>query len=281
MILVTGANGQLGSDVCEILKSENRDYIPTDVESLDITNINEVKAFFEVHKIDCVIHCAAYTAVDKAEDEKEKCFAVNETGSLNLAVCAEKAGAKMLYVSTDYVFKGEGEKPFNTGDPKGPLNAYGESKLAGERAVLENCKKSFVVRTSWVFGEKNTNFIATMLKLSKTHDEVNVVCDQIGSPTYAKHLAALLCEMAKTDKYGIYHATNEGFCSWAELAKETFLIAKTGTKVNPVSSSEYKTKAKRPLNSRLSKVSLDDGGFKRLLPWRDAVKEYLGNILEK
>lgn len=279
MILVTGANGQLGSDVCKKLKSEKCEYIPTDSATLDITNKSKVNKFFESRKIDCIIHCAAYTAVDKAEDEKEECFCVNEGGSLNLAVCAKKANAKMLYVSTDYVFGGDGEKPFETNDPKAPLNIYGESKLAGERAVLENCKKSFIVRTSWVFGEKNTNFIATMLKLSKTHGEVNVVCDQTGSPTYSKHLAALLCEMAKSEKYGIYHATNEGFCSWAELAKEAFLIAKTGTKVNFVPSSEYKTKAKRPLNSRLSKASLDIGGFKRLLPWQNAVKEYLGNIL--
>lgn len=281
MILVTGANGQLGSDVCKKLKSEKCEYIPTDAEALDITNKKKVNEFFESHKIDCIIHCAAYTAVDKAEDEKEKCFCVNRDGSLNLAICAKKANSKMLYVSTDYVFGGDGEKPFETNDPKAPLNVYGESKLAGEQAVLENCKKSFVVRTSWVFGEKNTNFIATMLKLSKTHGEVNVVCDQTGSPTYSKHLAALLCEMAKSEKYGIYHATNEGFCSWAELASEAFLVAKTVTKVNFVPSSEYKTKAKRPLNSRLSKASLDKSGFKRLLPWQDAVKEYLGNMLKK
>lgn len=278
MILVTGASGQLGSDVCEILKNDGREFIATDIATLDITNKNDVEAFFKGHKIDCVIHCAAFTAVDKAEDEKEKCFAVNKTGSLNLAVCAKNANAKMLYVSTDYVFNGEGDTPFNVDDPKGPLNVYGESKLAGEKAVLENGKKSFVVRTSWVFGEKNTNFIATMLRLAETHSKVNVVCDQVGSPTYSKHLAILICDMTKTAKYGIYHATNEGFCSWAELAKETFLISGKQTKVNPVTSDEYKTKAKRPLNSRLSKASLDKNGFKRLPEWKAAVKEYLSNI---
>lgn len=279
MILVTGANGQLGSDVCRILKSENRDFIPTDVDTLDITDKSEVEAFFEAHKINCVIHCAAYTAVDRAEDEKEKCFSVNEKGTLNLARCAEKSEAKMLYVSTDYVFKGEGSSPFNVDDEKGPLNVYGKSKLAGERAVFENCKKFFIVRTSWVFGERNTNFIATMLKLSENHDEVNVVCDQVGSPTYAKHLAGLLCEMVKSENYGIYHATNEGFCSWAELATEVFRTAKKSAKVNFVPSSAYKTKAERPLNSRLSKESLDKGGFERLPFWKDAVEEYLKNIL--
>lgn len=278
MILVTGANGQLGGDVCRILKSQNKDFIPTDADTLDITDENGVKAFFETHCIDAVIHCAAYTAVDKAEDEREKCFLINEAGTQNLALCAEAKGAKMLYVSTDYVFNGEGQTPFDVNDPKGPLNVYGESKLKGEKAVLENCKRAFVVRTSWVFGEKNTNFIATMLRLSETHNEVNVVCDQIGSPTYSKHLARLLCKMISTEKFGIYHATNEGFCSWAELAREVFFVAGKTTKVNPVLSGEYKAKAKRPLNSRLSKASLDKSCFERLPEWKAAVKEYILNM---
>ena len=278
MILVTGANGQLGGDVCRILKSQNKDCIPTDADTLDITDEKGVKAFFETHCIDAVIHCAAYTAVDKAEDEREKCFLINEAGTQNLALCAEAKGAKMLYVSTDYVFNGEGQTPFDVNDPKGPLNVYGESKLKGEKAVLENCKRAFVVRTSWVFGEKNTNFIATMLRLSETHGEVNVVCDQIGSPTYSKHLARLLCKMISTEKFGVYHATNEGFCSWAELAKEVFSVAGRSTKVNPVLSTEYKAKAKRPLNSRLSKISLDKSGFGRLPEWKAAVKEYILNM---
>ena len=278
MILVTGANGQLGGDVCRILKSQNKDFIPTDADTLDITDENGVKAFFETHCIDAVIHCAAYTAVDKAEDEREKCFLINEAGTQNLALCAEANGAKMLYVSTDYVFNGEGQTPFDVDDPKGPLNVYGESKLKGEKAVLENCKRAFVVRTSWVFGEKNTNFIATMLRLSETHNEVNVVCDQIGSPTYSKHLARLLCKMISTEKFGVYHATNEGFCSWAELAREVFFVAGKTTKVNPVLSGEYKAKAKRPLNSRLSKASLDKSCFERLPEWKSAVKEYLLNM---
>ena len=278
MILVTGANGQLGGDVCSILKSQNKECIPTDADTLDITDEKGVKAFFETHCIDAVIHCAAYTAVDKAEDEREKCFLINEAGTQNLALCAEAKGAKMLYVSTDYVFNGEGQTPFDVDDPKGPLNVYGESKLKGEKAVLESCKRAFVVRTSWVFGEKNTNFIATMLRLSETHNEVNVVCDQIGSPTYSKHLARLLCKMISTEKFGVYHATNEGFCSWAELAREVFFVAGKTTKVNSVLSSEYKTKAKRPLNSRLSKISLDKSGFGRLPEWKAAVKEYILNM---
>lgn len=280
MILVTGAGGQLGGDVCRLLEAEKKAFIPTDADTLDITDENAVKAFFEANSIDAVIHCAAYTAVDKAEDEREKCFLVNKTGTKNLARCAQSQGAKMLYVSTDYVFGGNGDSPFNVNDPKGPLNSYGESKLEGEQAVLESCKRFFIVRTSWVFGEKNTNFIATMLRLSQTHNKVSVVCDQIGSPTYSKHLANLLCKMIETEKFGVYHATNEGFCSWAQLARETFLIAKKSTKVNPVKSEEYKTRAKRPLNSRLSKASLDLAGFERLPSWEAAVREYLSNISE-
>lgn len=275
MILVTGANGQLGSDVCDYLRKTGADFIGTDVDTLNITDKTQVEHFFSSHKIDCVIHCAAYTAVDKAEEEKEKCFLVNETGTCNLAVGAQKADAKMLYISTDYVFEGKGEKPFEVFDSKGPLNVYGLSKLKGENAVTKNCKKFFIVRTSWVFGEKNTNFIATMLRLSQTHDEVSVVSDQVGSPTYSKHLAKAVCEIAKSDNYGTYHATNEGFCSWAQLAQFAFSEAGKKTTVKYVLSEEYKTKAKRPLNSRLSKASLDNGGFERLPHWQDAVREYL------
>ncbi len=279
MILVTGANGQLGGDVCRILKDKGKAFLPTDTDTLDITDKESVETFFATHNIDAVIHCAAYTAVDKAEDNKELCFLVNETGTRNLSLCAESNHSKMLYVSTDYIFNGEGNETFETDSPKGPLNVYGQSKLKGELAVLENCKKAFIVRTSWVFGEKNTNFIATMLRLSETHNAVSVVCDQVGSPTYSKHLAKLICNMIETEKFGVYHATNEGFCSWAELAKEVFSVAGKTTKVNSVLSSDYKSKAKRPLNSRLSKTSLDNNGFERLPGWREAVKEYVLNIL--
>lgn len=278
MILVTGANGQLGGDVCNYLEGSGVPFIGTDIDTLDITDIKNTESFFDFHNVDCIIHCAAYTAVDKAEDEKEKCFLVNKTGTRNLAICAKRANAKMLYISTDYVFDGKGEKPFEVNDPKGPLNIYGESKLKGEEAIKESCKRFFIVRTSWVFGEKNRNFIATMLRLSETHSEVSVVCDQIGSPTYSKHLAKTVCAIAQSEKYGIYHATNEGFCSWAELAAFAFETADKTTTVKPVQSSEYKTKAARPCNSRLSKNSLDEGGFERLPDWKDAVREYLGNI---
>lgn len=279
MILVTGAKGQLGYDVsCELTK-RNIPHLPTDVDTLDITDKNAVDCFFDKNGISAVIHCAAYTAVDKAESEKELCFKVNAEGTENLAsACADKGG-KMIYVSTDYVFSGDGDEPFLVSDRKNPQNVYGESKLMGEEAVKKHLKNYFIVRTSWVFGEKNTNFIHTMLRLSETRDEVSVVCDQTGSPTYSKHLAKLLCDMIVTDRYGEYHARNGGFCSWNELAEEAFRIAGKKMKVNPVTSDEYKTAAKRPKNSRLSLKSLEKAGFELLPHWKDAVKEYLGNIL--
>lgn len=278
MYIVSGAKGQLGSDVCSVLKKRNIPHIGIDVDTLDITDKAAVNDFFNNNKVTCFIHCAAYTAVDKAEEQKDLCFKINYEGTKNIAgQCAEK-NAKMLYVSTDYVFPGNSSTPFEADSEKAPLNTYGESKLLGEKAVKELCKKHFIVRTSWVFGEKNTNFIATMLRLSEKYDEVRVVCDQIGSPTYSKHLAQLIADIAESESYGEYHATNEGFCSWNELAEKTFEIKKTGTRVIPVKTSEYPTAAKRPLNSRLSKKSLDDNGFRRLPHWEKAVEEYLNNI---
>ena len=279
MIIVTGAKGQLGSDVCEALTQKGIANIGIDIDDADITDLPALERFFEKNKAEAVIHCAAYTAVDKAEDEIEKCFSINAKGTENIAKCCQKYSMKLLYVSTDYVFSGEGETAFSVDSEKGPLNVYGESKLQGEKAVRENLDRYFIVRTSWVFGEKNTNFIHTMLKLSETRDTVSVVCDQIGSPTYSRHLAYLLSRMIGTEKYGIYHATNEGFCSWHELASFALGYAGKGTKVLPVFSKDYPVKAVRPLNSRLSKKSLDKAGFSRLPSWQDAVREYLDNIL--
>lgn len=279
MIIVTGAKGQLGGDVCDLLSKQNSEYMGIDIADLDITNEKAVEDFFENTRADALIHCAAYVAVDKAEDEREICFKVNEDGTRNLAKACKKHGIKMLYVSTDYVFSGEGDTPFLPDDEKGPLGAYGLSKLKGEEAVKENLDRYFIVRTSWVFGEKNTNFIATMLRLAETRSELSVVCDQVGSPTYANDLAVLLCDMIKTDRYGTYHGTNEGFCSWHQLAEKTFEVAGKDVKVNPVTSEEYPTRAVRPKNSRLSKECLTENGFDRLPHWEDAVERYLGNIL--
>ena len=277
MYIVSGANGQLGSDVCNELKKRKIQHIGIDVDTLDITDEKAVKEFFVKNDVSCFIHCAAYTAVDKAESEKDICLAVNYKGTENIAKQCSAIDAKMLYVSTDYVFDGTGNTPFEVDDEKGPLNIYGKSKLMGENAVKENCDKHFIVRTSWVYGERNTNFIATMLRLSKSHNQISVVCDQVGSPTYSKHLARLICDIASSEKYGTYHGTNEGFCSWYELAKKTFEFKKITVSVKPVTTNEYPSAAKRPLNSRLSKSSLDKNGFERLPEWESAVKEYLKN----
>lgn len=278
MILVTGANGQLGFDVCNALKANGQSYIGTDIDTLDITDEKRVRDFFEKYDLEAVIHCAAYTAVDKAEDDYDTCYRVNFIGTQNLAVCCREKNIKMLYVSTDYVFSGDGTEPYETDGKINPQSVYAKSKLMGEVIVSHLCQKHFIVRTSWVFGEKNTNFIYTMLKLSSTNKSVKVVCDQVGSPTYSRHLARLLSQMIASEKYGFYHATNEGFCSWYELAKKTFEIAKKDTEVFPVTTESFGSKAQRPHNSRLSKKSLDEAGFSRLPSWEDAVKEYLSEI---
>lgn len=275
MIVVTGAAGQLGGDVCRILKEKNIPHKGIDKDDVDITSKEEIEAFFANTDFDVLIHCAAYTAVDKAESEKEICYSINATGTENLAQVCKAKNAAIIYISTDYVFSGEGETPFDVNDKKSPLSVYGKSKSDGEDAVRRICDKHFIVRTSWVFGNQDRNFIATMLRLSETRNELNVVCDQVGSPTYSHDLALLLTEMAQTDKYGIYHATNTGFCSWYELAEKIFSYKKISVKVNPVTSEEYVTAAKRPKNSRLSKKSLAEAGF--ILPphWEDAVERYL------
>ena len=281
MILVTGAKGQLGGEVCSRLKQTNKAVLGIDKDDLDLTDAKAVAAFFAAHAdIDAVIHCAAYTAVDKAEDDPALCFAVNRDATETLARrCGDTI--KLLYVSTDYVFGTDDDRYHETTDEKHPLSVYGASKSEGEDAVRKHCSRHFIVRTSWVSGNKDTNFIATMLRLSETHDTLSVVADQVGSPTDARDLAALLCEMIGTDAFGVYHATNEGVCSWYELACEVFRLAGKNVRVLPVTTAQYGAKAKRPLNSRLSKRSLDDAGFQRLRPWREAVAEYVRSLTER
>ena len=279
-VLVTGVTGQLGYDCVRELEKRGIEVRGVSSRDFSLTDPVGMQNYMEAYRPDAVIHCAAYTAVDKAEDEPEICEAINAEGTRQLALICRDLDCKMLYISTDYVFPGVGEAYYEPDDIKDPCNAYGRSKLHGEEAVLELLEKYFIVRISWVFGINGKNFIRTMLKLAETHKELTVVNDQIGSPTYTRDLAVLLADMVQSDKYGMYHATNEGVCSWAELAAETFRQAGKDVKVTPVPSSAYPTKAVRPKNSRLSKDCLEKAGFKRLPKWQDAVKRYLKEIKE-
>ncbi|MCI8623087.1 MAG: dTDP-4-dehydrorhamnose reductase [Provencibacterium sp.] len=278
MIVVTGSHGQLGHDVLRCLMQRGQDCIGVDRDELDITDGKAVAAYLDALRPQAVIHCAAYTAVDKAEEEPEVCRAVNAQGTRAIAAACRRIGAKLLYLSTDYVFSGEGETPYETGSPTGPLDVYGQTKLEGEQAVLECLERYFIVRISWVFGLSGQNFVKTMLRLGREREELRVVADQVGSPTYTADLAPLLCEMVETNRYGVYHATNEGFCSWAQFAEEIFRQAGLPTKVQPIPTAEYPAKAARPLNSRLSRKSLDAAGFSRLPHWKDALRRYLDEL---
>lgn len=274
-VLVTGCRGQLGQDVCKRLAALDVEYDGVDIDDFDLTDAAETERCVVRSRPDAIIHCAAYTAVDKAEEASDLCFSVNEKGTFNLAKAAADLGTKIVYLSTDYVFDGAGSLPHKEEDPTNPLNVYGASKLAGERAILSQTERCFIVRTSWVFGIHGRNFVETMLRLGEQRDSVSVVCDQIGSPTYTVDLARLLCSMIFTEKYGIYHAANEGFCSWYDLACRTMELAGRPCRVLPINSAEYPTKAKRPLNSRLSKDKLTENGFERLPPWQDALERFL------
>jgi len=274
-VLLTGAKGMLGTDVAKRLETLGIDFRGVDIDELDISDDAVVSEFIAGYKPSAVIHCAAYTAVDKAENEPDLCMQVNANGTENIARACCEAGAKMLYISTDYVFDGKGEMSYEINAPKAPLSVYGKSKLAGEEAVLRHLKKYYIVRISWVFGQYGNNFVKTMLRLAETKDEINVVGDQIGSPTYTADLSILLCDMIMSEKYGVYHATNEGFCSWAELAREIMQINGNACRIKSITTEQYPTKAVRPKNSRLSKISLDEAGFARLPEWKNALKRYL------
>lgn len=285
-ILVTGVKGQLGYDIMrELAERGYNDILGIDRDELDITDEKAVQKFINEYKPDVIMHNAAWTAVDKAEEMIDACKNVNVNGTRYLAESAEKIGAKLVYISTDYVFDGKGEKFFEVDDKKAPLSVYGETKYLGELEA-KKCSKCFIVRISWVFGVNGNNFIKTMLKLAETKTNLNVVCDQIGSPTYTYDLSKLLCDMIETEKYGTYHATNEGVCSWSDFAKKIFEIAGITTMtVNPVTTKEYQKlmpqQAVRPLNSRMSKKSLDDAGFNRLPSWEDALERFIKNELNQ
>lgn len=277
-ILVTGASGQLGYDVERELERRGIEHLGTSSRELDITDREAVERLMAAYRPDAAIHCAAYTKVDLAEDEPERCWAVNADGTRNMAAACRKTGAKLLYISTDYVFPGTGEQFRRTDDPVSPVNTYGRSKLAGELAVQSLLETYFIVRISWVFGKNGNNFVKTMLRLAETRTELTVVCDQIGSPTYTADLAPLLCDMVQTERYGIYHATNGGTCAWSEFAKAIFELADKQVTVYPIPTSAYPTRAVRPLNSRMSKECLHSNGFQELPEWKNALARYLKEI---
>lgn len=285
-LLVTGVNGQLGYDVKNELGKRGYEVVGVDIDEMDITDKDSVDSVISTVKPDAVIHCAAWTAVDLAEDEDkiEKVRLVNAVGTQNIANACKANDCKLMYISTDYVFDGMGTRPWEPDDERNPLNVYGQTKCEGELAIENTIEKYFIVRVSWVFGINGKNFVKTMLELGKNHNKLTVVDDQIGSPTYTFDLARLLADMTETDKYGRYHATNEGFCSWYEFACEIFKQASKYDKryknieVTPVDSSAYPAKAKRPSNSRMSKEKLTQNGFRRLPAWQDALERYLKEI---
>lgn len=280
-VFVTGVKGQLGYDVCKELEKRRIEFLGSDINDLDITDLSAVEKAISDFKPDAVIHCAAYTKVDLAEDEPALCFAANVDGTENIALACRKIGAKMVYISTDYVFPGTGDRFYEPNDSVNPQNTYGRSKLAGELVVQSFLDKYFIVRISWVFGKNGNNFVKTMLRLAESKTELNVVSDQIGSPTYTADLAPLLCDMVQSTNYGVYHATNEGVCSWADFARKIFEYSGKNVAVHSIDSKNYPTKAARPLNSKMNKNCLTENGFSRLPSWEDALFRYLKEIGNK
>ncbi|MFJ7747985.1 dTDP-4-dehydrorhamnose reductase [Peribacillus sp. NPDC097295] len=274
-ILVTGIGGQLGYDVLREGNKRGFDMFGTSSADLDITNKEDVYEYVRTLHPEVIIHCAAYTSVDKAEDDIEKVHEVNVNGTRYLAEVAKVIDAKLIYISTDYVFDGLGDKPYTEMNIPNPIGQYGVTKYQGEKSVISVLNKYFIVRVSWVFGINGNNFVKTMLRLSETREELSIVGDQVGSPTYTVDLACLLMDMVITDKYGIYHVTNEGFCSWSEFAHEIFIQANKKVKVHSIKTDEYPTRAVRPKNSRLSKQKIIDNGFIQLPPWQDSIRRFL------
>ncbi|MDR1764754.1 MAG: dTDP-4-dehydrorhamnose reductase [Lachnospiraceae bacterium] len=274
-VLVTGAKGQLGTDLCAQLAGRGIGVIPVDVDEMDITDGGACLQVIGGCKPDAIIHCAAYTAVDAAEDNVDLCRKINAVGTENIVAACKEWDIPLLYLSTDYVFDGQGTRPWEPDDVRNPLNVYGQTKYEGEVAIEGALSKYFIVRISWVFGKNGKNFVDTMIRLGKERGSVSVVDDQIGSPTYTPDLSRLLADMIMTDKYGRYHATNEGLCSWYEFACEIFRLSGMDVAVTPVDSSAFPVKAKRPKNSRMSKEKLDGAGFERLPAWEDALGRYL------
>ncbi len=278
-ILVTGCNGQLGREIVKQLeikktKSEYIEVFKCDKESLDISNFEEVNTYILEKKPDVVINCAAFTNVDLSEDEVDLAYKINSLGSKNLAIASEKVKSKLVYISTDYVFKGDKKTPYKEDDTTNPISVYGKSKLLGEEYTKNFCSRYFIIRTAWLYGDGN-NFVKTMLRLSEGKKEINVVNDQIGSPTSTKDLAVCVLNLINTEYYGTYHGTNNGFCSWYEFAKKIFKIKNIDIKVNPITSDKFLSKVKRPSYSVLDNFMLKLIDLDNFRHWEDALKEYL------
>ncbi|MDQ0115240.1 dTDP-4-dehydrorhamnose reductase [Paenibacillus harenae] len=275
-ILVTGANGQLGRELMEWV-TDTMVIVGVARDQLDITSARQCRDVIEFHRPDVVIHCAAYTAVDKAETEPDEAYRVNEQGTRNIAEAAAAFEAKFCYISTDYVFDGTSSSPYLEQDQTNPLTVYGKSKLAGERAVQSIVERYFIVRTSWVYGQYGNNFVKTMLKLAGERDRLTVVSDQIGSPTYTYDLAAFLIQLVQTEHYGIYHASNTGSCSWYQFAEAIFEESEHKVKVEPCTTAEFPRPASRPANSVMAHGAIMANGLQDLRPWREALRHYLKN----
>ena len=274
-ILVTGSTGQLGSDVVKELLKRGYSTLSPNRSEFNLCSEDSIRNYILNSNCEAIVHCAAYTQVDKAEDEKGLCIKINATATKHIVKCAKILDIPMIYISTDYVFDGTKDGEYTENDETNPINIYEESKLAGEKYVQEILDKYYIVRTSWVFNINGKNFIETMLRLSKANNQLSIVNDQIGSPTYTKDLSRLLVDMLETNKYGLYHATNEGYCSWYEFADTIFKLANINIDIKAINSNEYASRAKRPLNSKLSKDKLIEYGFKPLPHWEDALKDYL------
>lgn len=279
--LVTGSKGQLGFDIVrELQKRGITDIVSIDKEDLDLTDGNKVHEYVLNMKPDVIFHTAAWTNVDEAEEQEDLVYDINVKGTSYLVDAAEELGCKIFYISTEYVFDGKKSGLYEVDDPVNPLNVYGKTKFLGEQEVRQY-SRHFIIRTSWLFGINGSNFVETILKLGNKQEEINVVSDQLGSPTYTVDLAKLLVDMSKTEKYGTYHASNDGFCSWADLAEYIFKLNEKTIKVNHINASEYPSQALRPLNSKLSKKSLIENGFKTLPSWKDAIDRYHEELIEK
>lgn len=277
-VVVTGAQGQLGRDMVELLLAQGHEVHGFGRSELDITNYEQCKSLLEYIRPEVIVHAAAYTKVDLAETEIDEAYQINAYGARNLAVISESLGAKLVYVSTDYVFNGQGDTPYEESRVTQPINVYGKSKLAGEKFVEQGCSRFYIVRTSWVYGKYGNNFVKTMLKIAEGRTSLEVVSDQVGCPTYTRDLAACISELIHTEKYGIYHVSNSGSCSWYEFAKAIFQLSKNNIEVKPVTTEQFPRPAKRPSYSVFAHKALENNGFSPMRPWYDALTDFIEEI---